>query len=213
MQTFDYKKEYKDLYLPGKDPVLIQVPPMHFAAVEGEGNPNDPHGEYKTALELLYAISYTLKMSYKSGQQIEGYYPYVVPPLEGLWRMADGSPGVDYANKSGFCWISMIRLPEFVTPEVFDWAKEEAMRKKKLDTKKAYLFPLEEGLCVQCMHLGSYDEEPATTARMNQFLTDQGYREDFTGQRMHHEIYLSDPRRAAPERLKTVIRHPVAAIK
>ena len=209
--AFDYKKEYKEFYLPPKKPGLIEVPEMNYIAVCGKGNPNEPEGEYKAAMQLLYGIAFTIKMSYKGGKEIEGYFPYVVPPLEGLWRQ-QGIEGIDYAHKEKFEWISMIRLPEFVTKEVFDWAVMEASEKKKSDFSKAEFFTYREGLCVQCMHIGSYDAEPATIEQMDAYMKEQGYEPDFAGKRFHHEIYLSDPRRTKEERLRTVIRQPVKPI-
>lgn len=206
--TFDYKKEYKEFYLPPKTPGIADIPEMNFVAVRGRGNPNDPNGEYKKAISLLYGISFTIKMSYKGSHRIEGYFPYVVPPLEGLWWQ-DGITGIDYSHKENFRWISMIRLPEFVTKEEFDWAVREAEEKKQTDFSPAEFFTYHEGLCVQCMHVGSYDEEPATLRKMEDFLSECGYQPDFSGKRLHHEIYLSDPRRTAPEKLKTVIRQPI----
>ena len=206
--TFDYKKEYKEFYLPPKTPGIADIPEMNFVAVRGKGNPNDPNGEYKKAISLLYGISFTIKMSYKGSHRIEGYFPYVVPPLEGLWWQ-DGITGIDYSHKENFRWISMIRLPEFVTKEEFNWAVWEAEEKKQTDFSPAEFFTYHEGLCVQCMHVGSYDEEPATLRKMEDFLSECGYQPDFSGERLHHEIYLSDPRRTAPEKLKTVIRQPI----
>lgn len=208
---FDYKKEYKEFYLPPKKPGIVTIPAMNFVAVRGKGDPNDPEGEYKAAMNLLYGIAFTLKMSCKGSHKIDGYFEYVVPPLEGLWRQA-GVPGVDYAHKEDFEWISMIRLPEFVTREEFDWAVAEATRKKKMDFSKAEFFRYDEGLCVQCMHLGSYDEEPETLRQMDEFAAAQGYAVDLSDQRRHHEIYLSDPRKTAPEKCKTVLRHPIRKI-
>ncbi len=209
METLDYKKAYKDLYQPKGQPGIIQVPKISFVAVRGQGDPNEENGAYARALSLLYGISFTIKMSYKGERKIEGYFPYVVPPLEGLWWMPDGKPGIDYSRKSDFCWISMIRLPEFVDQEIFAWAKEAAAQKKKIDTSPAELFCWEEGLCVQAMHVGSYNDEPATIARMTDFVIENGYKEDFSPNRFHHEIYLSDPRKTAPEKCKTIIRHPI----
>ena len=209
--TFDYKKEYKEFYLPPKVPGIADIPTINYAAVRGKGNPNDPDGEYKRAMSLLYGISFTIKMSYKGSHRIEGYFPYVVPPLEGLWRQ-DGITGIDYSHKDSFQWISMIRLPEFVTKEEFDWAVQEAEEKKQTDFSRTEFFTYNEGLCVQCMHIGSYDDEPATLRKMEAFLSENGYQPDFSGERLHHEIYLSDPRRTAPERLKTVIRQPIKRI-
>ena len=208
---FDYKKEYKEFYQPPKKPGIVTVPAMSFVAVRGRGDPNDPEGEYKAAMNLLYGIAFTLKMSCKGSHKIDGYFEYVVPPLEGLWRQA-GVPGVDYAHKENFEWISMIRLPEFVTREEFDWAVAEATRKKKMDFSKVEFFHYDEGLCVQCMHLGSYDEEPETLRQMDEFAAAQGYAVDLSDQRRHHEIYLSDPRKTAPEKCKTVLRHPIRKI-
>lgn len=206
--TFDYKKEYKEFYLPPHKPGIVMVPEMHFIAVSGKGNPNEPEGEYKAAIGLLYGIAFTIKMSYKGSHKIDGYFPYVVPPLEGLWRQSGGGM-IDYAHKENFEWTSMIRLPEFVTKEEFDWAIDEATAKKQQDFSKVKFLNFDEGLCVQCMHIGSYDEEPETIRLMHAYLEEQGYTEDFSDTRLHHEIYLSDPRRVTPEKLRTVIRHPV----
>ena len=209
MTPFDYKKEYKALYLPKEMPSIVEVPSMQYAAVRGHGDPNEPDGEYGRAVAVLYGISYTIKMSYKGSRKVDGFFEYVVPPLEGFWWMEGGAPGVDYRNKSGFNWISIIRVPEFVTEEVFAWAKEEAQRKKGIDTSLAELITVSEGLCVQCLHIGIYNEEPATVAKMDRYLLEQGYENDISDLRRHHEIYLSDPRKVSPERMKTVIRHPV----
>ena len=206
--AFDYKKEYKEFYLPPAKPCIVTIPAMNFVAVHGSGNPNDEDGEYKAALELLYGIAFTLKMSYKGSHRIDGYFEYVVPPLEGFWWQ-EGVAGIDYAHKNDFQWISVIRLPDFVTKADFDWAVAEATAKKKRDFSKAEFLTYEEGLCVQCMHLGSYDNEPATVQLMNDFAESQGYQMAIDDVRRHHEIYLSDPRRTAPEKLKTVIRHPI----
>ena len=207
---FDYKKEYKEFYLPPKKPSLIEVPPMNYIAVRGKGDPNQPEGEYKEAMGLLYGIAFTIKMSYKGNHKIEGYFPYVVPPLEGLWwQGGKGASELDYSHKENFEWISMIRLPEFVTREEFEWAAKEATEKKHSDFSKVEFFSYEEGLCVQCMHIGSYDDEPATIREMNAFIEKSGYVPDFSETRRHHEIYLSDPRRTAIEKLRTVIRHPI----
>lgn len=203
----DYKKEYKELYKPGKAPAFIEVPAINYAAVRGNGDPNPAGGEYQRALELLYAISFTIRMAPKSGTEIAGYFPYVVPPLEGFWASRSGK--MDYAHKEDFTWISCIRLPEFVTPEVFSWAAEAVAGKKQLDTSKAEFLPVSEGVCVQCMHIGPYDEEPATIRLLQDYMRKEGLKEDYEKGRMHHEIYLSDPRRTKPDRLRTVIRLPV----
>lgn len=206
--AFDYKKEYKEFYLPQNKPSIVTVPPMNFIAVRGQGDPNREDGEYKAAMQLLYGVAFTIKMSKMGDHRIAGYFDYVVPPLEGFWWQ-EGVQGVDYAHKEAFQWISVIRLPDFVTQADFDWAVEEAARKKKTDFSKAYFMTYDEGLCVQCMHLGPYDGEPATVAQMHACMESQGYELDLSDTRMHHEIYLSDPRKAAPEKLKTVIRHPI----
>ena len=205
---FDFKKEYKALYLPKTKPEIVDVPPMKFVAVRGEGDPNETDGAYQAAIGVLYAVSYTLKMSYKGSRRMEGFFEYVVPPLEGFWWQ-EGREGFDYAEKSRLSWISAIRLPEFVTQEDFDWAVAEAAAKKKLDTSKAFFYMLEEGLCVQMLHLGSYDSEPATVALMDRYVEENGYVNDLSATRLHHEIYLSDPRKSEPAKWKTVIRHPV----
>ena len=209
--AFDFKREFRELYQPKAKPGIVCVPPMSFVAVRGKGDPNEPDGDYKRAVEALYAVSYTVKMSKKGPHAIEGYFDFVVPPLEGFWWQ-EGVFGVDYANKAGFEWISAIRLPDFVTPDEFEWARDEAERKKKLDLTSAFFLTLEEGPCVQCLHTGSYDTEPATVELMHAFAEQEGYAIDITDERRHHEIYLSDPRRVAPERLKTVVRHPVRKV-
>ena len=206
--AFDYKKEYKEFYLPPKTPGIIEIPEMNYIAVRGSGDPNEPEGEYKAALGILYGIAFTIKMSYKTGRDIDGYFPYVVPPLEGLWWQ-EGMSGIDFSHKENFRWISMIRLPEFVTKDVFDWAVREATTKKKSDFSGAEFFTYNEGTCVQCMHIGSYDDEPATIRQMEAFIKENGYEPDLNASRLHHEIYLSDPRRTAREKLRTVIRLPV----
>lgn len=206
--AFDYKKEYKEFYLPPKKPHIITIPSMNFIAVRGKGDPNEENGSYKASIGLLYGIAYTIKMSKMGQHKIEGYFDYVVPPLEGFWWQ-DGICGVDYAHKEKFQWISLIRLPEFVTREEFQWAAKEAAEKKKMDFSKVEFFTYEEGLCVQCMHIGPYDNEPQTVGMMRQFIKEQGYTLDFESGRYHHEIYLSDVRRCKPENLKTVIRHPI----
>ena len=208
---FDYKKEYKEYYMPKNKPSIITVPSMNFIAVRGHGDPNAENGEYKQAIGLLYGIAYTIRMSKKGAHLIKGYFDYVVPPLEGFWRQ-DGIVGIDYAHKENFAWISVIRLPDFVTRADFDWAIEEATRKKGTDSSKVEFLTYDEGLCVQCMHIGSYDEEPATVELMHDFMERQGYTLDITDQRLHHEIYLSDARKVASDKLKTVIRHPIKRI-
>ena len=206
--AFDYKKEYKEYYLPKNKPQIVDIPIMNFIAVRGKGDPNEEGGEYKQALELLYGIAYTIKMSKKTDYRIEGYFDYVVPPLEGFWEQ-EGKVGIDYSRKSDLKWTAMIRVPDFVIKADFDWAVAQAAEKKKLDFSKVEFITVEEGLCVQCMHMGSYDDEPATVALMDSYAESMGYDIDITPQRQHHEIYLSDPRKTAPEKLKTVIRHPV----
>lgn len=206
--AFDYKKEYKEFYMPGGKPQIVEIPPMNYIAVRGEGNPNEENGAYKQAIGILYAIAFTIKMSPKAGYKIEGYFDYVVPPLEGFWWLSGGNE-IDYGRKEGYRWISVIRLPDFVTKRDFEWAVKEVERKKKTDCSKAEFMTVNEGLCLQVMHIGSYDDEPATIALMDDFLEKNGYDKDITDERRHHEIYLSDPRRVAPERCKTVIRHPI----
>lgn len=206
--AFDYKKEYKEFYMPKNTPSIVTVPKMNYIAVRGHGDPNQEGGEYKAAIGLLYGIAFTIKMSKKGSHQIEGYFDYVVPPLEGFWWQ-DGVEGIDYAHKDDFKWISVIRLPDFVTKEDFDWAIAEATAKKKTDFSKVEFFSYDEGLCVQCMHIGSYDDEPATVEVMHKYMEEQGYVLDITQKRLHHEIYLSDARKVVPEKLKTVIRHPI----
>lgn len=210
--TFDYKKEYKEFYMPKKTPAIIKIPKMNYIAVRGKGNPNDEIGEYKKSIEILYAIAYTLKMSYKGEHKIDGFFQYVVPPLEGLWWQEGSGNSIDYNNKEDMKFISIIRMPDFVSEKDFKWALEEASLKKKQDFSKAEFLPYDEGICVQCMHIGSYDDEPETISLMNKFAAEAGYETDITDVRFHHEIYLSDPRRCDESRLKTVIRHPVKKI-
>lgn len=205
---FDFKKEYKELYQPKSKPQIVEVPPMNYIAVRGTGDPNEDDGAYQQAISVLYAVAYTLKMSYKTDYKIAGFFEYVVPPLEGFWWQ-DDVDGVNYADKSGFYWISVIRLPDFVTKSDFDWAVETAAKKKKLDCSSAEFLTIEEGLCVQMMHVGSYDDEPASVALMDDYLAQNDYVNDLTAERLHHEIYLSDPRKTAPEKRKTVLRHPI----
>lgn len=206
--AFDYKKEYKEFYMPKNKPGIVTVPPMNYIAVRGQGDPNREDGEYKQSIGLLYGIAFTIKMSKKGSHQIEGYFDYVVPSLEGFcWQ--EGTEGIDYSHKEDFKWISAIRLPDFVTKEDVEWAVHEAAVKKKTDYSKVEFMTCDEGLCVQCMHIGSYDEEPGTVALMHEFMKKEGYVLDITDKRLHHEIYLSDARKVAPERLKTVIRHPI----
>ena len=242
--AFDYKKEYKEFYMPKGTPSIVTVPKMNFIAVRGSGDPNEEDGEYKKAIGLLYGIAFTIKMSKKGDHQIDGYFDYVVPPLEGFWWQGERRPvdamlrttsakpnpdaatdmpptegrgrflkngviGIDYAHKEDFKWISVIRLPDFVTKDDFEWAVREATVKKKQDFSKVEFFTYDEGLCVQCMHIGSYDDEPATVDAMHRFIEEQGYVLDITDKRLHHEIYLSDARKVQPEKLKTVIRHPI----
>ena len=209
--AFDYKKEYKEFYMPPKHPGIVEVPKMSFLAVRGKGAPNEEGGEYKKAVELLYGMAYTIKMSYRGTHQIEGFFEYVVPPLEGLWWQ-EGIRGVDYSHKDSFQWISLIRLPDFVKKSDFEWALGEATKKKKADFGAVEFFTYDEGLCVQCMHLGSYDEEPATMLAMKQYAKENGYAIDIIDQRYHHEIYLSDPRKTEVYKLKTIIRHPVRKV-
>lgn len=206
--AFDFKKEYKEFYLPKNQPEIVTVPPMTYVAVRGRGDPNEEGGAYKAAVGVLYAVAYTIKMSKLGDRRIEGYFDFVVPPLEGFWRQ-EGVQGVDYSNKTAFQWISCIRLPQFVTRDELAWAAEEAARKKKLDCSAAELLTVDEGLCVQMMHHGPYDDEPASVARIDAFLALQGYENDFESGRQHHEIYLSDARKVSPDKWKTVIRHPI----
>ena len=209
--AFDYKKEYKEFYMPKKAPSIVEVPSMNYIAVRGKGDPNDENGDYKKTIGLLYAIAFTIKMSKKGDHQIDGYFDYVVPPLEGFWWQ-EGKTEIDYSRKDDFCWISLIRLPDFVKKEDFDWAISEAKAKKKIDFSNVEFLTYNEGLCVQCMHIGSYDNEPETVQLMNEFAAKNGYALDITDKRFHHEIYLSDARRVASEKLKTVIRHPIKRI-
>ena len=206
--AFDFRKEYKEFYLPKEKPEIVTVPQANYIAVRGTGNPNEEGGSYQQAIGVLYAVAYTLKMSYKTDYRIEGFYDYVVPPLEGLWWQ-DGINGVDYSQKAAFNWISVIRLPDFITIENFRWAVETAQKKKKIDCSSAEFLTIDEGLCVQIMHNGPFDDEPATVALMDEYIKQNGYVNDFSDKRLHHEIYMSDARKVAPEKWKTVIRHPI----
>ncbi len=210
--AFDYKKEYKEFYMPKNKPSIIEIPKMNYVAVRGMGNPNEENGDYQNAINLLYGVAYTIKMSYKSSNKIDGFFEYVVPPLEGFWWQ-DGIDGVDYTHKENFKFISLIRLPDFVTKEDFEWATKEATRKKKQNFSRVEFLTYDEGLCVQCMHIGSYDDEPKTIDLMHKFIEENRYELDITNTRFHHEIYLSDPRKCEVSKLKTVIRHPIKKIK
>lgn len=206
--AFDFKKEYKEFYMPKTKPEIVSVPKANYLAVRGHGDPNEEGGDYQKAVGLLYAVAYTLKMSNKTDYRIEGFFDYVVPPLEGFWWQ-EGIDGVDYGDKSKFCWISVIRLPDFITEKDFAWAVETAEKKKKTDCGSVEFLTVDEGLCVQIMHVGSFDDEPATVEIMDGYLAENGYENDFSDTRIHHEIYLSDARKTAPEKMKTVIRHPI----
>ena len=205
---FDFKKEYKEFYLPPERPEIVTVPRANYVAVRGSGDPNAPDGDYQRAIGVLYAVAYTLKMSYKTDHRIDGFFEYVVPPLEGFWWQ-EGVNGMDYGDKAALKWLSVIRLPDFVTKADFDWAVETAGRKKKLDCSGAEFLAVEEGLCVQILHVGPFDNEPRSVALMDEYLRENGYENDFSAKRMHHEIYLSDARKVAPEKWRTVIRHPI----
>lgn len=206
--AFDFKKEYKEFYAPSKKPEIICIPAMNFIAIQGKGNPNEEGGAYAHAVSIIYSIAYALKMSYKGEHKIKGFFEYVVPPLEGFWWQKDVC-GVDYSDKSCFEWISILRLPDFVTESDFEWAKEEVHRKKKIDAKSAKFLTYDEGMCVQCMHIGTFDDEPATVENMENYAKDLGYEIEINDTRYHHEIYLSDPRKSSPDKQKTVLRHPV----
>ena len=209
--AFDFKKEYKEYYIPKNTPEIVNVPKANYLAVRGKGDPNEEDGAYQKAISVLYAVAYTLKMSYKTDYKIKGYFEYVVPPLEGFWWQ-DSIDGIDYAEKSAFNWISVIRLPDFVSENDFQWAVGTATKKKKLDCSSCEYLTIDEGLCVQIMHSGAFDDEPATVALMDSYLAENGYVNDFSETRLHHEIYLSDARKVASEKWKTVIRHPIRKV-
>lgn len=211
IMAFDFKKEYKEFYMPKNKPEIVIVPKANYIAVKGNGDPNEEGGAYQQAISVLYAVAYTLKMSYKTDYKIEGFFEYVVPPLEGFWWQ-ENTADVDYTDKGLFNWISVIRLPDFITKEDFKWAVETATKKKKLDCSLAEFMTIDEGLCIQIMHLGAFDDEPATVALMDTYLEQNGYVNDMNKVRLHHEIYLSDPRKVAPEKCKTVIRHPIKKV-
>lgn len=209
--AFDFKKEYKEFYMPKNKPEIVNIPEANYIAVRGKGDPNEEGGAYQKAIGVLYAIAYTLKMSYKTDYKIKGFFEYVVPPLEGFWWQDDTS-GVDYTDKSSFNWISVIRLPDFVTKKDFEWAVKTATEKKRIDLSSAEFMTVSEGLCVQIMHSGPFDDEPVSVALMDEYLSENGYVNDITDTRLHHEIYMSDARKVAPEKWKTVIRHPIKKI-
>lgn len=206
--AFDFKKAYKEFYMPKNVPEIVTVPKASYIAVRGKGDPNEENGSYQQAIGVLYAVAYTLKMSYKSDYKMQGFFEYVVPPLEGFWWQEDVE-GVDYSDKSAFHWISVLRLPDFVTQKDFHWAVETATKKKKIDCFAAEFLTIDEGLCVQIMHLGAFDEEPKSVALMDQYIKENGYMNDLNEKRLHHEIYMSDARKVAPEKWKTVLRHPI----
>lgn len=210
---FDFKKEFRQLYAPKQTPQILTVPPANFVCVRGDGDPNESGGAYQRAIEVLYAVSYALKMSYKTEYKIDGFFEYVVPPLEGFWRQNGSAQGeADYARKSDFSWISAIRLPDFITRKSFDWAVRQATQKKKLDCGAAEFLRIDEGLCAQILHVGSFDDEPKSVAKIDEFIIANGYAKDFSEQRAHHEIYLSDPRKTVPQKCKTIIRLPIRKI-
>ena len=209
--AFDFKKEYKEFYMPKNKPEIVTVPKANYIAVSGKGNPNEENGTYQKAIGVLYAVAYTLKMSYKTEYKIEGFFEYVVPPLEGFWWQ-DNTIGTDYSNKSLFNWISVIRLPDFVSKRDFEWAVVTATNKKKIDCSQAEFLTIDEGLCVQIMHLGAFDDEPATVEIMDEYIKENGYVNDINDKRLHHEIYMSDAKKVAPEKWKTIIRHPIKKV-
>ncbi|MCI8540735.1 MAG: transcriptional regulator [Erysipelotrichaceae bacterium] len=211
--SFDYKKEYKEFYMPKNKPSMVEIPPMNYIAVRGMGNPNEEHGAYKHTIALLYGVAYTIKMSDKGNHKLDGFFDFVVPPLEGFWWQYGMNASIDYQKKGTLHFISMIRLPDFVRKEDFNWAIEEATKKKKQDFSCVEFLPYEEGMCVQCMHIGAYDDEPKTVHFMHAYMKEKGYELDITDTRYHHEIYISDPRKCDTNKLKTVIRHPVKKIK
>ena len=182
---FDFKKEYKEFYMPPRKPGIVSIPKMNYIAVRGTGDPNSENGEYKESIGLLYAVAFTIKMSKLGSHRMAGYFDYVVPPLEGFWRQ-EGSDSIDYSHKEKFHFISAIRLPDFVTADEFNWAVGEAARKKKLDLSKVEFFTYDEGLCVQCMHIGPYDDEPKTIEAMHEHAAQNGCVPDIRAERMHH---------------------------
>ena len=206
--AFDFKKEYKEFYMPKNKPEIVNVPAMNYIAVRGKGDPNEENGSYQKAIGILYAVAYTLKMSYKTNYKIDGFFEYVVPSLEGFWWQYH-TDRIYYTDKSSFNWISVIRLPDFITKKDFDWAVETAQKKKKIDCTSAEFLTLEEGLCVQMMHFGSFDDEPQSVSIINEYIENNGYENDINEKRLHHEIYLSDARKVPTEKWKTVIRHPI----
>ena len=209
--AFDFKKEYKEFYMPKSKPQIVDIPSMNYIAIKGKGNPNEKNGAYQKAIGILYAIAYTLKMSYKTSYKIEDFFEYVVPPLEGFWWQ-DNIDCVDYSNKDTFNWISTIRLPDFIKKQDFNWAVNQVVNKKHLDCSSVEFITIEEGLCVQIMHIGSYDNEPISVEIMDKFIKENGYINDISNTRLHHEIYISDPRKVELSKMKTVIRHPIRKV-
>ena len=209
--AFDFKKEFKEFYKPGKKPSIIEIPKFNYIAVRGKGNPNKEESEYNKSIQLLYPIIFTIKMSKMTDVKLEGYFDFVVPPLEGLWWTSNFEE-FDYTNKDDFNFISMIRLPDFVSEDIFKWAVDEATRKKGLDFSKVEYFTYDEGLCVQAMHVGAYDDEPKTMEKLFKLISKEDYVYDLSKTRFHHELYLSDPRRCKEENLKTVVRIPIKKV-
>ena len=206
--AYDFKKEFKEFYPTKTNPMIVKIPKMNFLAVRGKGNPNEEGSQYKQAINLLYPLAYTIKMSKNTDYRMNGYFDFVVPPLEGFWWQ-EGIKGVDFERKSDFRFISLLRLPDFVSKENFDWAIQQATTKKKMDFSNVEYFTYDEGLCVQCLHVGSYNDEPITVERMHAYMENEGYQLDITDERMHHEIYISDFRKIEPAKLKTILRHPI----
>ncbi len=206
--AYDFKKEQKEIYQPKAKPSIVTIPKMNYLAIRGKGNPNQEGGEYQQAIQTLFPVAYALRMSYKTDYKIEGFFEYVVPPLEGFWWI-DNLEGMDYNRKDDLEWITVLRLPEFITEKDFQWAINQVSTKKGIDCSKVEFFSYDEGLCVQMMHLGHFDNETETVELMQAFIKEEGYVEDFGGGRMHHEVYISDIRKSAPEKWKTVVRHPI----
>lgn len=210
MGAFDFKKEYKAIYQPKQIPSILEIGEMTYMMVDGKGNPNTSEA-YQEAIELLYGIAYGIKMSKKQEVQPKGYFDFVVPPLEGFWDIEPSAFDGEYIlDKNKLTWTSMIRVPDFVTQEVFEEQKQKILKKKPhLSPEKIYRKVIAEGLCVQILHVGSYDDEARSIKKIDEFAEDQGYAMDITETRRHHEIYLSDYRKTEASKLKTIIRHPI----
>ncbi|PIE56238.1 MAG: hypothetical protein CSA34_04955 [Desulfobulbus propionicus] len=204
---YEWRKEEKDIYLPPKHPVIVDVPRFKYLAISGSGNPNSQH--FSEYVETLYAVSYAIRMSQKKGLEPENFYEYTVYPLEGIWDIIEGAKKFSEGtiNKDELVFTLMIRQPDFVSAEFAEMAKEWAKKKKPLShIQELSFFEISDGKCIQMMHLGSYDNEQKSFAIMNDFAQKNQLKRKSM---KHKEIYISDPRKVVPEKLKTVLRFTV----